>query len=138
MVGSAAPKLCPPRPGPCMCLTCRVCSRHGVKGLQLRSCHQMGTNSMTDTLGRGGPGTEAVRGGSFQPGDPGRSQLEGSFWGAPREARPCHTLVLDSWGPGRREHSAVVFNHPLWGQVGAAQDSHPPPTHIGCASQRLA
>lgn len=33
-------------------------------------------------------GQVGVRGRSLQPGDPGRPQLEGSFWGAPREARP--------------------------------------------------
>ena len=47
-------------------------------------------------------------------------------------------MMMHSWAPCRREHSAAVFNHPLWGRVGAAQDSYPPPTHIGCASQELA
>ena len=55
--GAAAPKLCPPRLGPRLGRTRRVCSRHEVKGLRLRSRHQMGTNPVTDALGRGGRGT---------------------------------------------------------------------------------
>lgn len=80
MVEAAARSCALPARAPACGLTRRVCSRPSA-----------GTKPLEEEAG----GQEAVRGGSLQPGDPGRSRLEGSFWGAPREARPCHALVLD-------------------------------------------